>query len=80
MIEDWELGQLYWNCLKRERTGELAIQKVKEKYFEEFTQKKELYFFLGTTLEWHKRALNPFIVVGVFYPPRIFNAQYSLFS
>lgn len=33
MIEDWELGQLYWNCLKAARGDEsVACQKVKEKF------------------------------------------------
>lgn len=69
-IEDWEIGALFWNCLKR--TGydeEAANQLVKKKYFDEFLQEKDLYFFLGTTLEFHKRAPNPFMIIGVFYPP-----------
>ena len=26
---------------------------------------KELHFFLGTTLEWHFRARNPWVIIGV---------------
>ncbi|MDZ7754781.1 hypothetical protein [Rhodohalobacter sp.] len=34
MIEDWEIGALYWNCLKQaEGNEEIALQKVKRKVF-----------------------------------------------
>ena len=77
MIEDWEIGALYWNCLKRvnkenslsqKEKEEQAIEKVKQKYYNQFL-KKDLYFFLGTIFEFHKIGRNPFIIVGVFYPP-----------
>src|SRR5699024_8575246 len=30
MIEDWEIGQLYWNCLKKtDGDEEIALEKVK---------------------------------------------------
>lgn len=69
MIEDWEIGQLYWNCLKKSKNPQQAIQKVREKYFDDFAKTKDLHFFLGTTREWHLRAPNPFIIVGTFHPP-----------
>lgn len=80
MIEDWEIGQLFWNCL-RDCKGEekSAIEKVKYKYFTEFVSKKDLYLFLGTTKQWHmRRANNPFVIIGVFYPP--IEKQFSLFN
>ncbi|MDH8702631.1 hypothetical protein M2138_001999 [Dysgonomonadaceae bacterium PH5-43] len=78
MIEDWELGQLYWNCLKSSDGDEgLACKKVKQKYFDELTN-KDLHFFLGTTRQFHKIAPNPFIIIGAFYPPKE-NRQLSLF-
>lgn len=70
MIEDWEVGQLYWNCL-RSTSGdeEKALIKVKEKYFDQFISDHDIYLFLGTTKEWHlRRANNPFVIIGVFYP------------
>jgi hypothetical protein len=79
MIEDWEIGQLYWNCL-REANGnkEIALEKVRERYETEFINKKEIYFFLGTTKEWHtRRSKNPFVIIGVFYPKK--ESQLSLF-
>jgi hypothetical protein len=69
MIEDWEIGMLYFNCLKRAGGNEaVATAKVKEKYLDEF-KKKDIHFFLGTTKQYHNVAPNPFIVVGVFCPP-----------
>ncbi len=69
MIEDWELGQLYWNCLKAAKGDEkIACQKVKDKYFDHMVNKCDLHFFLGTTRVFHKIAPNPFIIIGTFYP------------
>ena len=68
MIEDWEIGQLYWNCLKQGNKAQ-AISKVRQKYIGEFAQQRDLHLFLGTTLRWHGHAPNPYVVVGVFYPP-----------
>ncbi len=71
MIEDWELGQLYWNCLKKYNKNEaIACQKVKERYFDHMVNKCDLYFFMGTTRKFHKIAPNPFIIIGTFYPPK----------
>lgn len=76
MIEDWEIGQLYWNCV-RNADKTMALEKVRQKFFNEFRQ-KDLYLFLGTTREWHqRRAPNPFVIIGVFYPP--VEVQGSLF-
>jgi hypothetical protein len=70
MIEDWETGQLYWNCLKRHNGDEnKAIEDVKKKYFDDFAKTKDLHFYLGTTLEFHgRKANNPFIIIGTFTP------------
>lgn len=71
MIEDWEIGALYWNCLRRADGDESkALQKVQEKYLDLFTKKHDIYLFLGTTKQYHiRRAKNPFVIIGVFYPP-----------
>lgn len=69
MIEDWEIGALYWNCLKTCNNNEtLAIQKVRERYFDTFL-KTDTHLFLGTTRQYHSWATNPFVIIGVFYPP-----------
>ena len=69
MIEDWEIGMLYLNCLKSSNGDEkVAIAKVRKKYYEEFL-KRDIYFFLGTTLKHHNVSRNPFIIIGLFCPP-----------
>jgi len=83
MIEDWEIGTLYWNCLRMADGNEqIALQKVKEQYEDNFKKNKDVYFFLGTTKSWHKRSKNPFMIIGVFYPKKedeLNSAQYKLF-
>ena len=66
-----QAGVIYINCLRNANNDEkVATEKVREKYMDEFA-KKDLHFFLGTTKEHHARnAPNPFIIVGVFYPPQ----------
>jgi hypothetical protein len=77
MIEDWEIGQLYWNCEKRYGKDQ-AVQKVRQKYMDDFVKTKDLYLFLGTTYEWHvRKARNPYVIIGTFHPPHI--TQNSLF-
>lgn len=68
MIEDWELGALYWKAL-RDCDGDegCAVQKVRQKYLD--IAENDIHLFLGTTLQFHDIAPNPFIIIGVFYPP-----------
>jgi hypothetical protein len=69
MIEDWEIGQLYWNCLRTHDGNEVkACEDVKKKYYDDFALTKDLYLFLGTTREFHFMAPNPFIIIGTFHP------------
>lgn len=80
MIEDWELGMLYWNCLDKAKGDEdEACKKVKEMYFEHMVNKCDLHFFLGTTKQFHNIAPNPFIIIGAFYPPKTDTQQLNLF-
>jgi len=73
MIEDWEIGALYWNCLHSSKRDEKeAISKVKAKYWDAFVGSNRFSpaLILGTTLEHHnKKAENPFVIVGVLAPP-----------
>lgn len=70
MIEDWEIGALYWKTLRAANGDEkAALNKVKKMYFDSFTKTKDIHLFLGTTSEGHRRRwLNPFVIIGVFYP------------
>jgi hypothetical protein len=71
MIEDWEIGQLYWNCLERYGKDQ-AVAKVKEKYLDDFARTKDLHLFMGMTYEWHiRKSKNPFIIIGTFHAPYV---------
>ena len=77
-ILDWEVGALFWNCLKASNGDEaLALEKVRVKYLDEFLT-KDLHFFLGTTQQFHFVAPNPWVVIGVFPIPH--KIQEDLFS
>ncbi len=70
MIEDWELGALYWNCLRNAKNNEeIACNKVREKYLD-FMCSRDLHFFMGTSFKYHNVAPNPFLIIGTFYPPK----------
>ncbi len=81
MIEDWEIGVLFFNCLDAAGGDEkAALEKVRQKYWTEFVEsgRYEMQLILGTTLEHHrKRAPNPFVIVGIFNP--LHNPQGELF-
>lgn len=83
MIEDWELGQLYWNCIARHEGYDQeakACDDVVKKYFTDFAKTKDIHFYLGTSLQFHNMAPNPFMIIGTFhsgYPS--FNPQGKLF-
>ncbi len=69
MIEDWEIGQLYWNCLSRHEGNEAkAVEDVKKKYFNDFAKTKDLHLFLGTSQLHHLTGKNPFMIIGTFHP------------
>ena len=68
-ILDWEIGALYWNCLRSAGGDEAeALAKVRQKYLDQFLA-TDLHFFLGTTQQWHLVAPNPWVIVGVFPAP-----------
>ncbi len=77
-ILDWEIGALFWNCMKScDNDEEAALEKVRAKYWDEFLT-KDLHLFLGTTQQFHFVAPNPWVVIGVFPIPK--KMQNDLFS
>ncbi|HVY24021.1 MAG TPA: hypothetical protein VG962_11785 [Steroidobacteraceae bacterium] len=76
-ILDWEIGALYWKCLRScGNNEEDAIQLVRAKYLDEFS-KRDLHLFLGTTQQFHQFGKNPWVIIGVFPVPH--ERQISLF-
>lgn len=43
MIEDWEIGALYFKCYTKYKNEKTAAEKVKEKYPDEF-KSKDIHF------------------------------------
>ena len=80
MIEDWEIGQLYWNCLARHEGNESkACNDVRKKYFDDFAKTKDLHLYLGTSQLHHFVSKNPFIIIGTFHPKKELQKQLELF-
>jgi hypothetical protein len=70
MIEDWEIGELFWKMLnKYNGDKELALQDVKKKFWGDLSLTKDLYFFLGTSRLHHFKP-KPFMIIGLFYPKK----------
>ncbi len=79
MIEDWEIGQLYWNCLSHYEGDEAkAVADVRKKYFDDFAKTKDLHLFLVTSQLHHYVSRNPFMIIGTFHPK--IEMQGSLFA
>lgn len=77
-ILDWECGQLYWSCVRRNGGNEAdAVEKVKQKYLDEFG-KRDLHFLLGTTQQFHGFSPNPWVIIGVFAPPHVNQDEFDL--
>ena len=73
MIEDWEIGALYWKCVENCRGDrKAALQDVRQKYWNEFIKSEnyDLRLILGTTFQFHRIAPNPFVIIGVVPLPR----------
>lgn len=66
MIEDWEVGALYWRCVDGGDAPDRAAAKVRAKFFDEMCSlKRDTHFFVGTVL-----AHGTWVVIGVFWPPQ----------
>lgn len=79
-VLDWEVGALFAAC-KRRANGDdqVALAKVRQKYFDEFN-KTDLHFVLGTTLQWHSVAPNPWVIIGVLPIPHERQPELEFFS
>jgi hypothetical protein len=67
MIEDWEVGALYWRLRDKGASPTGAAQGVKEKFLGELCgPQKDTHFYVGTILA-HPKS---WVIIGVFYPKR----------
>lgn len=82
-IEDWEIFELFRNCRRNHRGDEQkALIDVRKKYYDDLARTTDLHLFLGTTLQWQRRkASNPFMIIGTFYPkPKPKEEQLNFFD
>ncbi len=67
MIEDWEICQLYRAMRDKFKSEEIAIQKVKDKFFGQICASDiDTHFFVGTVLRH-----GTWVILGVFWPKKV---------
>jgi hypothetical protein len=67
-IIDWEIGQAYRDWRSRYRMENELLEKIKQKWLDiADTSKKDVYLYVGNM----KRFRKQFMVLGVFYPPKM---------
>jgi hypothetical protein len=64
MCEDWEMGMLYLNSVRRHKDREKAAHIVRGKFLNEIPSLKYIYFMVGT----HNRYPNTWLIISVLYP------------
>lgn len=66
MIEDWEVGQLFRSMRDKFQSEEVAVEKVREKFFDQICADDiDTHFFVGTVL-----GRGSWIVLGTFWPKK----------
>lgn len=67
LMEDWELGWLYWRMRDDGKTEAEAAESVRRRFFEDIcAPRNDTHFFVGTV----KDHPNTWIVLGAFYPKK----------
>ncbi|HOX40209.1 MAG TPA: hypothetical protein PL033_19675 [Candidatus Brocadiia bacterium] len=67
MIEDWEVGALFWKMVDAGDSHEEASRKVRDKFLNDLCgPDKDIHFYVGTLLA-HPTT---WVVIGVFYPKK----------
>ena len=65
MIEDWEVGALFWKLVDQGKSYRDAAEMVKVKFLDELCgEDKDTHFFVGTVLAYP----SSWIILGLFYP------------
>lgn len=64
MIEDWEVGALFWRLVDNGASHKEASEKVRHKFLNDLCgPDKDTHFYMGTILAHPKT----WVVIGVFY-------------
>lgn len=68
LIIDWEINQAFRNWKKIYDNESVLLDKIKEKWLGSLcSTKRDSYFYVGNV----KRFTSTFMILGVFYPPKI---------
>ena len=66
MVEDWEVGALYWRTVDKGAEPAEAAKVVKQKFLDEIcSSERDTHFFVGTVLEF-----GTWVIVGTFWPKK----------
>jgi hypothetical protein len=67
MIEDWEVGALYWKCVDAGGTPQEACRMVKQTFLNRIcSPDRDLHFYVGTILA-HPRT---WVIIGTYWPKK----------
>lgn len=67
MIEDWEVGALYWRCVDEGASPDEAAEKVKHKFLNEICAPvNDTHFYVGTVFA-HPKS---WVIIGAYYPKK----------
>jgi len=77
MVEDWEVGALFWRLVDAGATQKEAARQVRAKFLDDICGPgKETHFFVGTILGYP----GSWVVLGLFYPGMEPEKQLTLFD
>ena len=72
MIEDWEVGALYWRCVDAGATPDEACKQVKQTFLDKLcAPDRDTHFYVGTILA-HPKS---WVIIGVFWPKKAATAD-----
>jgi len=67
MIEDWEIGELYRKMRNKFKDEKIAVEKVKERFFDLVCAPNiDTHFFVGTVLKY-----GSWVILGAFWPKKV---------
>jgi len=78
MIEDWEVGRLFWRLVDQGKSKEEAASQARDKFLNQICgPDRDPHFYVGTILAHPKT----WVIIGVFWPKKEFQrpVQESLF-
>lgn len=72
MIEDWEVGALYWRCIDAGATQPEACASVKQTFLNRLcASDRDTHFYVRTILA-HPKS---WVVIGVYWPPKVADSE-----